>query len=78
MKSRDPLDPSRLEVRDVRVYPSAFAGETHTKLHVMVSLDYEMWFGEPHYDVLWEHANALHCIRAVLQRGGVGDDFGNG
>ena len=70
MKSRDPLDPTRLEVTDVTVSTLGDSGSTH--LRIVLVMEYEMWWGGPGYNPLWEQANALKCVDDALRKGGVG------
>lgn len=70
MKSPDPLDPQRLEVRSARV-----DRVQEGTVRVIVEFAYEEWWGDSGADVLWEQGNAIGCLREALQRGGVGSDF---
>jgi hypothetical protein len=72
MKSRHPLDPVRLSVKDCAVQRSF--GKDDYRVQVEVTFIYDPWLDEPGQDVVWEQANALTAIRLVLERGGVGID----
>ena len=75
MKSPDVHDPVRLRVTDTSVRRSKVY-ETEDVLRVTVEFEYTPWW-QPvtDGDVLWEHANALTCVRDVLKRGGLLNDF---
>lgn len=71
MKSPDPLDPIRLEVI------SAATDITQDRSSVLVSVvfRYDPWEPSPAQDVLREHARAMDCVREVLERGGIGENW---
>lgn len=71
MKSPDPLDPVRLEVEDVSVRIT----HDHEQVLVTLTLAYRPWEPSPAQNQLWEQARALDCVRGVLERGGVGNDW---
>lgn len=76
MQSRDPLDPTRLSVLNVDVTrPIWREQETEGTLCLSLALRYETWWGpQEGMNVLQEYANALQCLQAVLERGGVSDE----
>jgi len=69
MKSPDPLDPTRLTLKDARIGRPADSMYRH-ELLLTVDFLYEVWCAEDGQDVLWEQANALTCLREALRRGG--------
>jgi hypothetical protein len=69
MKSPDPLDPTRLTLKDARISRPADPSHRHDLL-LTIDLVYEVWCDEDGQDVLWEQANALICLRETLRRGG--------
>lgn len=75
MKSRDPLDPTRLSVLNVDVSRPVWSDEGEGTLCLTLTLKYETWWGSQEgMNLLWEYANALQCVRAMLQKGGVEDE----
>lgn len=75
MKSPDVHDPVRLRVTNTSV-ERVKVNEGEDVLRVIVEFEYTPWW-QPvtDGDVLWEHANALTCVRDALKRGGLFDDF---
>lgn len=73
MKSPLVDDPCRLSVlgADVQVVPGSF-GEIIT---VTVVFSYSPWEPSPSQDVFFEQANALQCVRGVLDRGGMTEEL---
>lgn len=71
MKSPDPLDPVRVEVEEASVSVSPHRDQ----LFVSLVLSYQPWEPSRAQDVLREQARALDCVRGVLERGGVGEDW---
>jgi hypothetical protein len=73
MKSHLVDDPRRLSVlgADVRIVPGSF-GEVIT---VTVVFRYSPWEPSPAQDVFFEQANALQCVRDVLDRGGMAEEL---
>ncbi len=69
MKSLDPLDPKRLNVKNSTVSISPWSSDG--AMRVEVTFLYEPWWADDGQDVLWEQSNALMCLRAALERGGV-------
>lgn len=71
MKSPGFHDPVRLEVEDVSVRIT----HDHEQVLVNLTLAYAPWEPSRAQDQLMEQANALECVRQVLKRGGVGEDW---
>lgn len=71
MKSPDPLDPVRLRVASA----DTLVAEHHEEILVTVVFRYQPWEPSPAQDVLREQARALDCVREVLERGGLGEDW---
>jgi hypothetical protein len=69
MKSADPLDPSRLSLRDVQ----AVIDSDHS-VSISLTLTYSPWEPSAAQSPLFEQSNALLCLQAVLERGGVDDN----
>jgi len=71
MKSPDPLDVVRLEVGEVAVRISPDREE----VTVDVRFRYAPWEPSRAQDQFFEQANALECVRLMLQRGGLTSDW---
>ena len=72
MKSKEPLDPTRLTVKQASVNGSPWANDHGIRIDV--TFYYQPWCDEEGQDVLWEEANALTCLRKALERGGVTEE----
>ena len=69
MKSKDPLDPTRLSIRHVAIDHTSWKPDRGIRIEV--TLTYEPWWTDEGQDLLWEQANALTCLRQALERGGL-------
>ena len=69
MKSPLVDDPCRLEVLGATV--CVVPGSEGEILTVTVVFSYSPWEPSPEQDVFFEQANALTCVRNVLDRGGM-------
>ncbi len=69
MKSKDPLDPTRLHVHQAAIAASPWKPDCGIRIEV--TFLYEPWWTDEGQDLLWEQANALTCLRQALERGGI-------